>query len=231
MRRGSCAYFGGGPKLECYGTVQRLTIEQRVKVVEAYYENGRSNKNEFRALRELFGQHNRPTESAIGKIVRKFKHTGSVADVETPSRARLPRSDENIAAVRESVAEHPDTSIRHRAQELNLSRTSLQRILTNDLSLYAYKVQLTQELKPDEHLKRRAFVNWVHKQRQTDDDFLQKIIFSDEAHFRLCGFVNQLSAYDTLLCHDVLLRSMRMTLIGVMKFFCYNAYDKLILHL
>ena len=21
MRRGSCAYFGGGPKLECYGTV------------------------------------------------------------------------------------------------------------------------------------------------------------------------------------------------------------------
>ena len=46
--------------------MQRLTIEQRVKVVEAYYENGRSNKNAFRALREFFGQHNRPTESAIG---------------------------------------------------------------------------------------------------------------------------------------------------------------------
>ena len=63
-----------------------------------------------------------------------------MADVKTPSRARLRRSNENIAAVRESVAEHPDTSIRHRAQELNLSRTSLQRISTNDLSLYAYKV-------------------------------------------------------------------------------------------
>ena len=145
--------------------MQRLTIEQRVKVGEAYYENGRSNKTAFRALREFFGQHNRPTESAIGKNIRKFKQTGSVADVKTPSRARLRRSDENIAAVRESVAEHPDTSIRHRAQELNLSRTSLQRILTNDLSLYAYKVQLTQELKPDDHLKRRTFVNWVHEQR------------------------------------------------------------------
>ena len=26
MRRGSCAYFGGGPKLECYGTVQNYFI-------------------------------------------------------------------------------------------------------------------------------------------------------------------------------------------------------------
>ena len=114
-----------------------------------------------------------------------------MADVKTPSCACLRHSDENIAAVCESVAENPDTSIRHRAQELNLSRTSLQRILTNDLSLYAYKVQLTQELKPDDHLKHHTFVNWVHKQRQTDDDFLQKIIFSDEAHFHLCGFVNK----------------------------------------
>ena len=102
-----------------------------------------------------------------------------MADVKTHSRAPLRRSDENIAAVRDSVAEHPDTSIHHRAQELNLSRTSLQRILTNDLSLYAYKAQLTQELKPDDHLKRRTFVNWVHEQKQTDDDFSQKIIFSD----------------------------------------------------
>ena len=114
-----------------------------------------------------------------------------MADVKTPLRACFCRSDENIAAVRESVAKHPDTSIHHRVQELNLSRTSLQGILTNDLSLYAYKVQLTQELKPDDHLKRRTFVNWVHEQRQTNDDFSQKIIFSDEAHFHFCGFINK----------------------------------------
>ena len=113
-----------------------------------------------------------------------------MADVKTSSHARLCHSDENIAAVRESVAEHPDTSICHRTQELNLSRTLLQRILTNDLSLYTYKVQLTQELKPDDHLKHRTYVNCVHEQTQTDN-FLQKIIFSDEAHFHLCGFANK----------------------------------------
>ena len=76
--------------------MQRLTIEQRGKVVEAYYKNGRSNKNAFRALHEFFGQHNRPTESAIGKIVHKFKQTGSVADVKTPSRARLTIETVNV---------------------------------------------------------------------------------------------------------------------------------------
>lgn len=50
-------------------TMKKLTIEQRVKVIEAIYENGRSNRNEFHALRDIFGQHNRPTESAIGNNV------------------------------------------------------------------------------------------------------------------------------------------------------------------
>jgi transposase len=169
----------------------RLSREQRVKVVEAYYRNGCSSTNAFRELRDFFGQHNRPTISAIVKIVNKFKETGSVADVKTPTRARLRRSDENIAAVRENVAENPDTSIRHRAQELNLSTTTVQRILTKDLLLHAYKIQLTQELKPDDHLKRRTFVDWIREQRQADHAFSQNIIFSDEAHFHLSGFINK----------------------------------------
>lgn len=32
-------------------TMERFTIEQRLKVIEAYYENGRSKRNAFRALR------------------------------------------------------------------------------------------------------------------------------------------------------------------------------------
>ncbi len=35
------------------------------------------------------------------------------------------------------------------------------------------------------------FANWVHKQRQINEDFSQKIIFSDEANFHLSGFINK----------------------------------------
>lgn len=43
---------------------------------------------------------------------------------------------ENIQNVGDSVKEEPDTFIRHRAQELSLSRTVLHNILTKDLQLF-----------------------------------------------------------------------------------------------
>ena len=51
----------------------------------------------------------------IGKIVQKFEQTGSVGDVKTPVHARTARTAENIAAVRDSVAEEPSTSTHRRA--------------------------------------------------------------------------------------------------------------------
>ena len=54
-------------------------------------------------------------------------------DSKTPVSQRTGRSLENIAAVNESVAETPKTSIRHRSQQLQISRSTTQRILTKDL--------------------------------------------------------------------------------------------------
>ncbi len=124
-------------------------------------------------------------------MVHKFQETGSVADVKSSVRVRTGRSAENIAVVLESVDESPSTSTRHRAQQLNLPRTTLRRILTKDLNMHAYKIQLTHELKPLDHFKRRTFADWMHEQTQLDDNFSKKIIFSDEAHFYLSGYVNK----------------------------------------
>ena len=51
--------------------MERYTIEQRVKVIQAYYENGRSNQNAYRELRDFFGQFNRPNMRTIGKNLSK----------------------------------------------------------------------------------------------------------------------------------------------------------------
>ena len=85
----------------------------------------------------------------------------------------------------------PNLSIRRRAQELRLSQTSTWRILRKDLGLFPYKIQLTQELKPNDHLQRRQFADWALEQLEIDLDFGKKIIFSDEAHLWLNGFVNK----------------------------------------
>ena len=112
-----------------------------------------------------------PAKSTVQSLVARFVETGSVGDLKKFPRPRTARSSENVAAVAESVREIPGTSIRHRSQELNISRTSLQRILRKDLHLQAYKIQLCQEFQPLDHLQRRTFVNWALQKKTDDDDF------------------------------------------------------------
>ena len=49
------------------------------------------------------------------------------------------------------MEENPGLYIPRRSLELGISQTTLHRILQKDLCLKAYKVQLTQELKPADH--------------------------------------------------------------------------------
>ena len=59
-----------------------------------------------------------------------------------PNRPRPARSEENIAAVAESVHEDREESIRHRSQQLGLTYGTTWRVLRRDLKLKAHKIQL-----------------------------------------------------------------------------------------
>ena len=171
--------------------MDKYTIEQRVHIVKIYYQNNESIRKTFRALREFYGRNNRPAASTIRRLVNKFEASGTVTDKVVPVRQRNARSAANIAAVNQSVREDPNLSVSRRSQELGISQTSTWRILRLDLGLYPYKIQLTQELKPNDHSLRRNFADWVLEQLEVDANFGEKIIFSDEAHFWLNGFVNK----------------------------------------
>ena len=56
--------------------------------------------------------------------------------------------------------------------------------------MHAYKIQLTQDLKPTDHVQCREFGSWVLENQKVDGNFSKKIIFSDEGHFQLDGCVN-----------------------------------------
>lgn len=171
--------------------MNRLTSEQRLQIVEIYFQNQCSVRNVFRALRPFYGVHNRPTERTIRETINKFRTTFSLLDVHHPTRVRRSRTAGNIAAVAESVREDPKQSIRRRSQGLGLSYGTLWSILKKDLGLKAYKIQLVQELKPLDHPMRQRFGLWALEQLQIDPFFYRKIVFSDEAHFWLNGYVNK----------------------------------------
>jgi len=69
----------------------------------------------------------------VDQFVKRIRQTGSLLDKATRSRARPVSSTENIVAVAQSVLKQPSTSTRHHSQNLNISRTSLRRILNKDL--------------------------------------------------------------------------------------------------
>ena len=99
------------------------------------------------------------------------KHNWIVIGQTTSSRSRPVCSAGNIAAVAQSVLEHPSTSTRHLSQELNIPRTSPRRILHTDLGMKACKVQIVQELKPHDHPMRFRFAQWAEHRLVEDKHF------------------------------------------------------------
>ena len=83
--------------------------------------------------RKKFGKKVVPLSQFVDQFVNPVRETGSLLDRTNHSRSRSVRSVENIAAIVQSVLEHPSTSTRHRSQELKIPRTALKRILHKDL--------------------------------------------------------------------------------------------------
>ena len=169
----------------------RFSLEQSWEILKTYFQSGESSTQTVRNLRKKIDKKDVPKTQFVDQFVKRVRETGSLLDKTTRVRTRPVRSTENIAAVAQSVREQTSTSTRHRSQELNISRTSLRRILHKELGMNAYKVQLVQELKPHDHPMRFRFAQWAEDRLIDDEHFYRKIIFSDEAHFHLGGYVNK----------------------------------------
>ena len=90
----------------------------------------------------MFGVHNRPSERIVRRVMEQLEATGFVADQKPTVRQRRKHSNENIAAVCESVRTNPKKSIFKRSQELGISSTTTWRILQKDLGFHPYKIVL-----------------------------------------------------------------------------------------
>jgi len=123
-------------------------------IIEQYLKN---NEN-LATVRKFYTKYSRNsilTLSTVKRLIEKFRNFGSIGDAKHTGRPKTTCSNVNVEAVRESVAENPRTPIRRREQELQITKISLQRILTKDMCLHAYKIQLVQQLKLNDHAQRR----------------------------------------------------------------------------
>ena len=128
--------------------------QQRLGIIKNYYQNSESVVATLRALTPIFSRNNRPTRQALRAIVDKFETKFTLLEPPVLKRRRIARSKEIIAAVSASIKNEPNQPIPRRSQELGIAQTTQWRIMHKDLGLHAFKIKLTQELKPLDHLKR-----------------------------------------------------------------------------
>ena len=160
----------------------KWTDSERARIVELYFRN----RCNVRATQRPFRQVSRLANVASGNVIRRFvahfRKKGSVADKKRSGRQRNVTSQGNLAAVSDSVNRSPNKPVRRRSAQLEMSKSSLHRVLRDRLQLHAYKVQLVQKLQRGDSERRlsysRAFLRQFRGTWATNG---YRLIMSDEA--------------------------------------------------
>ncbi|GFW01097.1 DUF4817 domain-containing protein [Trichonephila clavipes] len=171
-----------------------LRLPDRALLVKLFYQTDNSAIVALRKFRTLKGMRKSPlTAINLQLMVTKFEETGSL-NVRS-GRGIKPVSAEAIEKVALQVEEdkasnvQASTSVRRVAEALDLSHSTVQKIMRNILRYYPYKL-LVQELPPHDFETRHLFSLQFLARLKVDPEWPWKILWTDKAHFHLDGSLN-----------------------------------------
>ena len=167
-----------------------LTTKQRVFLLKHWWMSGKSVHTVNTAFKDEFPEDAIPARQTIYRLSKKFDETGSVDDTSRSGRPKSATTEDNTSLVSETFRRNPHLSQRRAARELNISRSSLQRIM-KELKLKPYRPRLLQALNEDDPHRRVEFCEWFLDSVDEDPTLLDRILWSDEATFYLNGHVNR----------------------------------------
>lgn len=168
----------------------RLTERERIEVLMMVGFGDRLRSHAEAS--DLFNQEHpdRPpiSRSTVSRIVSKFTETGSVKDLPRQGRPKIP--DDKKLNVLLEVEDNPHTSTRQIALNHDIDHSSVVKLLSKE-KFHPYKPQLIHELNEDDPDRRLQFCEEFQLRCDENPNFLNNIIFSDEATFCLNGTVNR----------------------------------------
>ncbi|KAJ4427521.1 hypothetical protein ANN_25169 [Periplaneta americana] len=159
VRRGSCARI-------CFlGHVLWRREERRES------DSGREGRNPENSGGAIFW-----TSVEISSIVLS-RNYGLVIKAETQHGGGRRTSEEMVANVQAVYERRPRKSLRRALRELQVPKSTFQRIVHKRLKLYAYRVQLMQLLEPGDEPKRVEFANTMLDRLGADPHLTQLVFF------------------------------------------------------
>jgi hypothetical protein len=167
---------------------ERFNLSQRISAVKCYYQV--NNAEEVRRRWSQFADSRTPSRSAILRLVEKFEQTGSVIDVKPTGRPQNARTAELSGAIAASLERSPQKSTRRLSVELGVSQSTVLRAL-HDMNYHPFRPRLVHGLLEDDPFQRMTFCEQFLNMVEDDQTVVDRIIWSDEAMFKLNGHVNR----------------------------------------
>ena len=141
-----------------------------------------------RKLKDEFGTQT-PSLHCIKDIFESFNETGTVEDRQRSGRPSV-ITEEKVEEVSNFCEAEPRSSVRTIAAACSIPKTTVHRIMTENLSLKPYKMHFVQQLY-EEDLQDRVEMCNVLQPMLSNKDNEENFFFSDEATFYLNGLVNK----------------------------------------
>uniref|UniRef100_A0A2S2PUA8 DUF4817 domain-containing protein n=1 Tax=Schizaphis graminum TaxID=13262 RepID=A0A2S2PUA8_SCHGA len=143
-------------------------------MLKVFYESGRSTLKASRKYIQQFPERKQPSRATFSNIEKKLRETGSFHTV-------------NVLA---AFSNDPHASVRSVAKEMDISHTSVHRILKKN-DLHPYKLHYVQGLKPSDPDRRLQYISKMICLHDHDKNILKKILWTDESCFNNNGIVNR----------------------------------------
>lgn len=171
----------------------RYTVEERILLLEWYLKNNENVTLTLRNWSTTFKNRPKPSPTMLKKLVERFRKTGSVKDntEDMKTNERTARTPDIVEQARQEKENNPTISTRRLALRLGISQPSAWRVLRQDLKEFPYKIQTAQRLTQQAVEKRLSFAADICQLVDDRELDINRIIFSDEAHFWLDGYVNR----------------------------------------
>ena len=165
---------------------ERYTIQQQIKIIEVYFAT-KSVLLTQRQCRKDFGRNNVPDGKTIQPLVPKFRKTGSVADAhkgrDRSSFGIIPRNIQNLRGRHEDFPRKPT---RRLSQKTGISKTSILRILHDDLKLFPYKILILQRQTDQNKAERETICEDITERIENYSGLLDLNDLNDVGH---CGLL------------------------------------------
>lgn len=125
----------------------------------------------------------------VYNVWKQFQDTGTSSSKPIPGRKRSIRTKSVVSAVKKKMIRNPQRSVRRIAKEAGISRSSMQRIVKEDLELRPYKKQSRQLISEPSKKKRLDRGNLILQEMKRAAG--KVLIWSDEKMFTVEAVTNK----------------------------------------